>query len=95
MDIIIKRTLKTNKSTFGTLEISNVFRCYTLEDVERNIKIKGKTAIPKGKYEVILSYSPKFDRTMPLLLNVTGYEGIRIHAGNNSNNTEGCILVGF
>jgi Family of unknown function (DUF5675) len=95
MDIIVKRTLKTPTTTIGSLEISNVFRCYTLEDVERTEKIKGSTAIPKGKYQVILSYSPRFRRTMPLLLDVLNFEGVRIHAGNDSSDTEGCLLVGF
>ena len=95
MDIIVNRNLKTASATFGMLEIPNFFRCYTLEDVERPEKIKGFTAIPKGKYQVILSYSPRFGRMMPLLLNVPNFDGVRIHSGNASGDTEGCLLVGL
>ena len=57
-------------------------------------KIYGKTAIPYGKYKVILNYSPKLKRVLPLLLDVPGYTGIRIHAGFDENWTDGCICVG-
>jgi hypothetical protein len=95
MDIILTRGIKTKNTTFGTIEIPNIFRCYTCEDVEREEKIKGKTAIPKGKYEVIINFSPKFQRNLPLLLDVPNFDGVRIHKGNSFSDTEGCILVGF
>ena len=57
-------------------------------------KRKGITAIPTGEYDVILSFSPKFKRVLPLLLNVKGYEYIRIHHGNFPSSTDGCLLVG-
>lgn len=78
----------------------------TLEDTDRGLvktdseywikehKILGKTAIPVGKYEIKLTYSERFKRKLPILLNVTGFEGIRIHAGNTQKDTSGCILVG-
>jgi hypothetical protein len=94
MELNLKRLYKTDKSTVGELKINNIFECYTLEDVEREVKIFGETAIPKGKYEVVISWSNRFKKFMPLLLNVQGFDGIRIHAGNTAKNTLGCILVG-
>ena len=94
MQITVKRLHKTNTSTIGELLIDGIFQCYTLEDVERPVKIKNETAIPKGTYKVIINQSNRFKRLLPLLLNVPNYEGIRIHSGNTNHDTEGCILVG-
>ena len=95
MIIRIKRTPKT-AYTHGSLTIEgHDFKCFTLEDAERDVKIKGETAITKGKYEVILNMSNRFKTYMPLLLNVPNFEGVRIHSGNTKEHTEGCILVGF
>ena len=94
MQITIKRLHKTDVSTIGELLIDGIFECYTLEDIERPVKIKAETAIPKGTYKVIINQSNRFKRLMPLLLNVPNFEGVRIHAGNTNHDTEGCILVG-
>ena len=73
--------------------------CDTLEPTWRDYKngaykIKGKSAIPEGRYAVVISYSPKLKQWLPILLGVPKFEGIRIHAGNTAKDTEGCILVG-
>lgn len=94
MILELKRKIFTDDSTIGELYIDGVFFCYTLEDKVRDAKIYGITAIPYGKYEMIVSFSNRFKQYMPLLLKVPGFEGIRIHAGNKSADTEGCILVG-
>ncbi|WP_394992990.1 DUF5675 family protein [Emticicia sp.] len=80
--------------TIGKLYIDDIFECFTLEDIIRDMKIKGETAIPYGKYKVIINQSIRFKRALPLLLNVPNFEGIRIHTGNKTADTEGCILVG-
>ena len=77
-----------------------IYICDTLEPQWRDYakgarKIKGKSAIPEGRYPVVITYSPKFKQWLPLLVNVPMFSGIRIHAGNDAvNDTQGCILVG-
>lgn len=104
--ITVERRWKKQKYTIGKLSINGKPYCETLEDPDRGLtsamplaeiqkrKIKGDTAIPTGKYRVVETFSPKFRKTMPLLLNVPGYEGVRIHPGNDASSTEGCLLVG-
>jgi hypothetical protein len=94
MELGVKRTDFSDASTIGELSVNGQFECYTLEDKVRPAKIAGKTAIPPGRYELIISFSQRFQRPLPLLLNVPNFEGIRIHSGNTAANTEGCILVG-
>ncbi len=51
--------------------------------------------IPEGWYRVEVTFSPRFQRQMPLLKHVPGFTGIRIHAGLSVENTTGCICVGY
>jgi len=95
MKIEVKRLHRTENSTIGELTIDGKFECYTLEDKERDVKIKSETAIAKGTYKVIINKSNRFKRLLPLLINVPNFEGVRIHSGNSNHDTEGCILVGM
>ena len=94
MLLTVKRLYKTETSTIGELLVDGIFECFTLEDTERAIKIKGETAIPKVTYKVIINQSNRFKRLLPLLIGVPNFEGVRIHSGNTNHDTEGCILVG-
>ncbi len=83
--------------TIGELLVDGEHECWTLEDVVRPegaAKVYGKTAIPYGTYPVTVTYSNRFKRDLPLISNVPGFTGIRIHSGNTAENTEGCLLVG-
>jgi hypothetical protein len=108
MEIVLTRNPTGPASTIGKLVIvGSTFNCLTLEDVDRGltkemsvaqiaaIKIQDRTAIPKGRYQVIIDFSEHFQKAMPLLLNVPGYGGIRIHSGNTDLDTDGCILLGL
>ena len=102
MNLSLKRHPSGLTATLGELFIGDRFECFTLEDVVREVpdkpvsewKIGGKTAIPKGRYAVVVSDSRRFHRPLPLLVNVPGFSGVRVHPGNTSEDTEGCILVG-
>lgn len=93
--MFINRTDYTEESTIGELLWDGIFQCFTLEDTCRHgMKVPGETAIPPGKYEVQVSYSTRFKRDLPILLNVPNFTGVRIHAGNSAKDTSGCILIG-
>jgi hypothetical protein len=94
MEMRLVRKELTNNSTIGELSVNGKFECFTLEDRVRPVKIKGETAIPLGAYEVVVTFSNRFKKPLPLFLDVPGFEGIRIHPGNTKKDTEGCILVG-
>ena len=94
MKLLLQRHVSTDECTTGDLYLNGQLYCYTLEDVVRKVKIKGKTAIPAGLYKVTVNWSGKFQRPLPLLLDVPHYTGIRIHPLNKAEETEGCIGVG-
>lgn len=105
MKLTLKRIALRPTYTIGKLYIDDVYFCDTIEDTVRDTnksgkfdkgeqKIKGKTAIPYGTYEIKWTYSPRFKKYTPQLMNVPSFEGIRIHAGNTSADTEGCLILG-
>lgn len=95
MNLELIRDVRTPEFTLGRLSIDGSHECYTVEDVVRDgPKVHGKTAIPAGRYKVIITMSPRFKKPLPILLNVPGFEGVRIHPGNDAGDTEGCILPG-
>lgn len=99
MEILIKRKYKGDTYTIGDLFVNGRFICNTIEDKVRILneyedKVYGETAIPEGIYHVKLTYSPKFKKVLPEILNVQFFKGIRIHAGNSEKDSEGCIIVG-
>ena len=105
MKLTLKRIALRKTYTIGKLYIDDNYFCDTLEDTVRDLnkngifdngekKIKGKTAIPYGTYEIKWTYSPRFKKYTPQLMNVPSFEGIRIHSGNSSTDTEGCLLLG-
>jgi len=94
MKLKLERKIRTDQSTIGELTIDGKHECVTLEDVVRDKKIKGQTAIPAGTYNLVIAQSPRFKRLMPRLENVPNFEGILIHWGNAAKDTDGCILVG-
>lgn len=86
------------QSTIGVVTrdaVGDGHLCFTCEDVVRDIKIPGETAIPAGRYRIIVTHSARFGRALPLLLDVPGFNGVRIHPGNTAHDTEGCILPGL
>lgn len=96
MDLILQREPSTAISTPGTLSVNGKHIAFTLEDIVRTgPKVHGRTAIPAGTYELILSMSNRFKHELPEVLAVPGFAGVRIHGGNTHENTEGCPLVGL
>lgn len=104
MILVLHRQWFTPKSTIGQLNIEGAASIFLLEDVCRESvpgtwnklwKVPGQTAIPYGRYELLITYSQRFDKPLPLLLNVPDFSGVRIHPGNTAADTEGCLLPGL
>jgi hypothetical protein len=98
----LDRIVKNPGFTLGRLK-TTLRNFWVMEDAVREIpgepvekwKVKGQTAIPYGTYEVIVSFSQRFQKMLPQLVNVPGFSGIRVHAGNTAADTEGCLLLGL
>lgn len=96
MELKLNRIFLGSSATIGELLVNDKHLCDTLEDRVRpeGEKVYGKTAIPEGTYEVKLTHSPRFKKTLPEILNVPNFSGIRIHSLNKAEESEGCIGVG-
>lgn len=106
MNIQLKRIAKKETYTIGKLYLDGIYFCDTIEDKDRGLnqtmlindikkkKVYGETAIPTGTYKLVIDYSNRFKKNMAHILNVPGYEGIRIHTGNTAKDSLGCIIVG-
>lgn len=106
MEFVLIRKYLGDTYTIGHLYIDGIFFCNILEDKVRDTnkdgdlndvgeqKVYGQTAIPYGTYKIIITMSNRFKRRLPLLVNVPGFEGIRIHPGNTQVDTHGCLLPG-
>lgn len=102
----LERRYKGSKYTIGKLFINDEYFCDTIEDIDRGLKssmsveyikkkkVYAETAIPTGTYKIEMTYSNKFKRILPLLVDVKGFSGIRIHRGNTEKDSSGCIVIG-
>ena len=102
----LERRYKGSKYTIGKLFINDEYFCDTIEDIDRGLKssmsveyikkkkVYAETAIPTGTYKIEMTYSSKFKRILPLLVDVKGFSGIRIHRGNTEKDSSGCIVIG-
>ena len=107
MELRLERKYRNNNYCIDKLYINGKYFSDVLEDPDRGltdtmsleeikkIKIKGNTCIPYGTYNITITYSPRFKKNLPLLNNVKGFDGIRIHSGNTPQDTEGCLLLGL
>ena len=100
LEFKLQREILHADYTLGRLYIANVHFGFTCEDPDRDLehhpesKIHGKTCVPRGRYRLTATPSARFGRLMPILLNVAGFSGVRIHGGNTAADTEGCPLLG-
>ena len=106
MEIEVRRKEFYPECTHGELYIDDEYLCDTLEDQDRDFnkdgditdkgegKVYGQTAIPRGRYRLILKVSPRFNKVLPALLDVPGFDGVLVHSGNTAEDTHGCVLVG-
>lgn len=102
MTFTVQREPSVQGVTLGALYVNAAWLCWTLEDEIREVpgapveqwKVRGATAIPAGRYSLVLSFSQRFQRVLPEVKAVPGFTGIRIHSGNTIEDTDGCLIVG-
>lgn len=107
LNLYVHRAWCKPNYTIGRFYLDGKLICNTLEDTCRDggVKIPKETCIPTNgckingktaplRYPVLMTYSPKYGRIMPLIDRVPDFQGIRIHSGNDNTHTEGCLLLG-
>lgn len=96
MDCRLDRFWLAPLDTIGALYLDGLFETFVLEDAVREpgVKVPGQTAIPAGRYRLTVTPSSRFREDLPILMDVPDFTGVRIHAGNTRDDTEGCLLVG-
>ena len=107
MEILLVRSTFTDDYTEGKLFVNGVYVCDTVEDKDRGLddkmsedeilkkKVFGKTAIPIGRYRVVIDWSNKFNKNLIHILKVKGFDGVRSHSGNSATDSYGCVIVGI
>lgn len=101
MKLTVIRTDLLPGMTRGLLDVDGEFFGHTLEDEDLQLELYptrkkyGETAIPRGNFKMVLDFSARFKVTMPHVLGVPGFDGVRIHPGNTTADTHGCILIGM
>ena len=101
MELILERKYLNADSTEGNLYVNGKWFCHVVEDVVRakpgqwkkELKVYAKTAIPYGRYRVLVTYSPKFKRLLTAILDVPDFTGIRIHSGTSHKSSAGCPII--
>lgn len=106
MTITVWRKYREQGFTISRVYIDGVFTFHVLEPEDRGLmqsmsvgeimtsKVKGQTAIPVGNYKVLRTWSPKYNKILPQVMNVKGFGGVRFHGGNSSKDTLACLLPG-
>ena len=100
MKLTLQRYLFAEDYTMGLLFIDGVYFCDTIEDKYRGqdlkkTKVMNETCIPYGVYDVKITYSPKYKKDMPQILDVPYFTGVRIHSGNTAKDSSGRVIVGI
>ena len=98
MELTLIRQTFYEECTHGILMVNGEKFCDTLEphriDFEHEQKQSGVTAIPEGRYKVVMGWSNRYQDFMPQICDVPHFSGILIHGGNQAKDTAGCVLVG-
>ena len=103
--ITLLRTAHGKHTTLGHLYSKGIFLCYVLEDLVREQKIPGETAIPAGTYPLGLNkvagmnakYQSRYGPVHQGMVEVKGIPNFSLvffHIGNYHTDTRGCLLVG-